>query len=95
MVAGKSNKLRPIEEVVELVARTTGFQIYITPIEHAISSFGWDGTIIYVDPVAARRLRYVKNRPNFDYEHSRDHFSLETLQALITKKGPKYIVKKL
>ncbi|MCM4170940.1 MBL fold metallo-hydrolase [Arenibacter sp. TNZ] len=78
-----------IEEVVELVAETTVSDVNITPIEHATAVLDWDGTIIYVDPVGGKEAFASVKEPDLILitDIHGDHFSLETLQALNTKKA--------
>lgn len=89
---GCKDKSKPAdikEQALNLVAENTASDVSITPIEHATAVLDWDGTIIYVDPVGGKEAFANEKEPDLILitDIHGDHFSLETLQALNTKKA--------
>ncbi len=69
--------------------------IKIIPIEHATAILEWNNITIYIDPVGGKRMFENQKLPDLILitDVHGDHFSLETLQELDTKKA-KIIVPK-
>ncbi len=69
--------------------------IKITPIEHATAVLEWNNITIYIDPVGGKQMFENQKLPDLILitDVHGDHFSLETLQELDTKKA-KIIVPK-
>ncbi len=63
--------------------------IKIIPIEHATAIVEWNNIIIYVDPVGGKKAFENQKLPDLILitDVHGDHFSLETLQELDTKKA--------
>ncbi|SNY99763.1 MBL fold metallo-hydrolase [Flagellimonas pacifica] len=63
--------------------------IKIIPIEHATAILEWKNITIYIDPVGGKRVFKNQKRPDLILitDIHGDHFSLETLQELDTKKA--------
>ncbi|WP_190808550.1 MBL fold metallo-hydrolase [Flagellimonas sp. S3867] len=63
--------------------------IKITPIEHATAVLEWNNITIYIDPVGGKKAFENQKLPDLILitDIHGDHFSLETLQELDTKKA--------
>ncbi len=61
----------------------------ITPIEHATTVLEWNDITIYIDPVGGKKAFENQKLPDLILitDIHGDHFSLETLEALDTKKA--------
>lgn len=95
------NATSPLSQNPETKSSMEMVDIKVYPISHATVVLNWGGTIIYVDPVGGAEA--FKAHPSPDLilitDIHGDHFSLETLEALDTKKAklimPKAVADKI
>lgn len=79
-------KLKSCKQEKEMKKEITDMQI--TPIEHATMMLGWDGKIIYTDPVGGSEVFAENQEPDLILitDIHGDHLDIETLRAVAKQK---------